>query len=209
MRRDSLRIALTASRFGESFGVKPQVSHTVALGPPVPAFHFAALANEVFETWASPSLSPSLHQSQIAPPRRTPLRMEWRPHGRSKFLRRVLRLTAAPVSLASTPFHWDVRCPRVRRSFRSPQAVTSARQGGHFCGGVRRGTHKRSGVGPAFASPEWARAAGKRRMPAGPTPRRFGRYPPHPEAPHGPKRRAFAVLNAFKSKPAQRTENLI
>ena len=71
-RRDLLRIALTASRFGESFGVKPQVSHTIALGPPVSAVHLAALANEVFETWSSPSLSPSLHQSQIAPPRRTP-----------------------------------------------------------------------------------------------------------------------------------------
>ena len=51
-----------------SFGVKPQVSHTVALAPPVPAFRLAALANEVFETWAFPSLSAPFHQGRIARP---------------------------------------------------------------------------------------------------------------------------------------------
>ena len=51
---------------GENFGVRPQVSHTVALTPPVPASRLAAFANEVFETWAAPSFSPPLHQERIA-----------------------------------------------------------------------------------------------------------------------------------------------
>ena len=50
----------------KNFGVKPQISHGVALTPPVPASRLAAFANEPFETWASPSFSASLHQSQIA-----------------------------------------------------------------------------------------------------------------------------------------------
>ena len=50
---------------GENFGVRPQVSHTVALTPPVPASRLAAFANEVFETWAAPSFSPPLHQKRI------------------------------------------------------------------------------------------------------------------------------------------------
>ena len=50
---------------GENFGVRPQVSHTVALTPPVPVSRLAAFANEVFETWAAPLSSPPLHQSQI------------------------------------------------------------------------------------------------------------------------------------------------
>ena len=33
--------------------MKPQVSHGVALAPPVPAVRLAAFANEPFETWAS------------------------------------------------------------------------------------------------------------------------------------------------------------
>ena len=63
---DSLRIALIASRFAESRGVKPQVAHTVALAPPDPAVRRASLANEVFATWAFPLLSATLHQSRIA-----------------------------------------------------------------------------------------------------------------------------------------------
>ena len=54
---------------GENFGVRPQVSHTVALTPPIPASRLAAFANEVFETWAAPSFSPPLHQKRIAAPR--------------------------------------------------------------------------------------------------------------------------------------------
>ena len=38
----------------------------MALTPPVPASRLAAFANEPFETWASPSFSATLHQSQIA-----------------------------------------------------------------------------------------------------------------------------------------------
>ena len=51
---------------GENFGVRPQVSHTVALTPPVQASRLAAFANEVFETWTAPSFSPPRHQERIA-----------------------------------------------------------------------------------------------------------------------------------------------
>ena len=139
-RRDLLRIALTASRFDESFGVKPQVSHTIALGPPVPAVHFAALANEVFETWASPSLSPSLHQSQIAPPRRTPF--VW-----SGGLTAAVNFCGAFCALLPPPF------PSHRRPFTfSPFHLftpppASAEKEGEFDagGGARRGGRE---VGP-------------------------------------------------------------
>ena len=61
----SFRIALIASRFAESCGVKPQVAHSVALTPPVPAARKTAFANELFATWAFPLLSATLHQSRI------------------------------------------------------------------------------------------------------------------------------------------------
>ena len=62
---DSFRIVLIALRFAESCGVKPQVAHSIALTPPIPAAHKAAFANELFATWAFPLLSATLHQSRI------------------------------------------------------------------------------------------------------------------------------------------------
>ena len=63
--RDSLRFSLIATRFAESFGVKPQVAHSVALAPSVPTVRETALANELFATWAFPSLSAPFHQERI------------------------------------------------------------------------------------------------------------------------------------------------
>ena len=70
---DSFRIALIASRFAESRGVKPQVAHTVALAPPDPAVRKASLANEVFATWAFSLASgnaPSVKNRHPPTPRR-------------------------------------------------------------------------------------------------------------------------------------------